>query len=347
MNTSGPSTNLDLVRSVAISAVLFDHVSRQLGHPWFGGVGRAGVLMFFVHTALVLMFSLERLKSRGPSVTIPFYIQRAFRIFPLCWFAIALVLIFHVAPALGPSEFHWEGWRWVIANVLLIQNVTFSSFIIGPLWSLPYEVQMYLVLPAVHVIARRKKAVRWLIAISIFSIAFTIALNRVYVAKYGFHYDDNMLHSPLTYFVPCFLSGVLAFTLSRTHHLNLSPLVLPAFLLIFIYFVYRPPIWHTDYLACMALGALLPQVSEFQFEALRIIAFNIAQYSYGLYLFHAPLLWIVFTRFALSGTAGWPLFIGLAAGVSYLSYWSVEKPMMRNGQKLARRMVQESQPVAA
>jgi peptidoglycan/LPS O-acetylase OafA/YrhL len=79
------SANLDLLRSVAVLLVLVSHIPVALGHAdgrW--GVvtlaGRYGVLMFFIHTSLVLMMSLERSERQGPALIRRFYIRRAFRI---------------------------------------------------------------------------------------------------------------------------------------------------------------------------------------------------------------------------------------------------------------------------
>lgn len=57
--------NLDLLRSMAVSFVLIDHTSWALGHHTFGrfdtgNLGVFGVYLFFIHTSLVLMWSLER-----------------------------------------------------------------------------------------------------------------------------------------------------------------------------------------------------------------------------------------------------------------------------------------------
>jgi peptidoglycan/LPS O-acetylase OafA/YrhL len=80
------------VRSVAVLAVLVTHVLQVTagckfdGHLAYGietySLGTAGVLLFFVHTALVLMQSLERTgttRSGWPLIRF-FYIRRAFRI---------------------------------------------------------------------------------------------------------------------------------------------------------------------------------------------------------------------------------------------------------------------------
>src|SRR5665213_2328994 len=63
------SSNLDLLRSIAVLLVLLNHVlsifqvDAGIGTlPWM--LGRVGVLMFFVHTSFVLMLSLERSRRR-------------------------------------------------------------------------------------------------------------------------------------------------------------------------------------------------------------------------------------------------------------------------------------------
>ena len=63
------------------------------------------------------------------------------RIYPL---SIVAVLSVSCMAILSGGIFDF---RVVIANLLLIQNITDSPSIPATLWSLPYEVQMYLILP--------------------------------------------------------------------------------------------------------------------------------------------------------------------------------------------------------
>ena len=60
----GPSANLDLLRSIAVLLVLAQHLCRRLNIDQVGWMpttwGVFGVLLFFVHTCLVSMYSLQR-----------------------------------------------------------------------------------------------------------------------------------------------------------------------------------------------------------------------------------------------------------------------------------------------
>ena len=43
----------------------------------------------------------------------------------------------------------------LISNLALTTNLTLSPLVLDPLWSLPWEVQMYAVLPALYLFFRR------------------------------------------------------------------------------------------------------------------------------------------------------------------------------------------------
>src|SRR5260370_14053273 len=86
------STNLYFLRSCAIFFLVlfhillyFQHTSTLRGHLNLMPFGHFGVLIFFVHTSLVVLFSLERQDSRTPGAPLftPFLIRRIFRIYPL------------------------------------------------------------------------------------------------------------------------------------------------------------------------------------------------------------------------------------------------------------------------
>src|SRR4051794_40660052 len=87
-------SNLDILRVVAILLVLAYHMDYAPAE-----LGRLGVLLFFVHTCVVLMMSLER---HGADA-VKFYVRRAFRIYPLSVVLIAVVVIFHLPPTNYPG----------------------------------------------------------------------------------------------------------------------------------------------------------------------------------------------------------------------------------------------------
>ncbi len=145
--------NLDVLRAMAVLSVLFAHSTAVMT---FGSdalrstvevrIGRFGVLLFFVHTALVLMMSMQRNSSISR-----FYIQRIFRIYPLSLFLVAMVLIFHIPPS-PPKTFAWPHPTRIVENVLLVQNfvlpvdysvalVIANNSLSSPMWSLPFEIQ--------------------------------------------------------------------------------------------------------------------------------------------------------------------------------------------------------------
>jgi peptidoglycan/LPS O-acetylase OafA/YrhL len=83
--------NLDILRSIAVLLVLLDHVLDMVAskhhlrvfHDFIGYSGRLGVLLFFVHTSLVLNFSLAQLQTSGWQLVRTFFVRRTFRLYPL------------------------------------------------------------------------------------------------------------------------------------------------------------------------------------------------------------------------------------------------------------------------
>lgn len=143
------SVNLDLLRALAVMAVFFAHLSGVLHNRSWGSLGRFGVILFFVHTSFVLMASLERLDKpdeSARSLAYAFWIRRFFRIYPLSVLFVVLVPIFHI-PSDPGLIYAWNGIKGFFSNLTLTQNLTYSGDILSPLWSLPLEVQMYLLLP--------------------------------------------------------------------------------------------------------------------------------------------------------------------------------------------------------
>src|ERR1700741_5259738 len=133
--------NLDLLRAVAVLLGLASHVyvfvtGKQV--PVNHRMGQLGVELFFVHTSLVLMQSLDRPRLTGSALFKQFYIQRLFRIYPLSIVFVSCIYFF------GPEQ--WSTLE-LFSNLTLTQNLTYSKVMSDPLWSLPLEVQMYIALP--------------------------------------------------------------------------------------------------------------------------------------------------------------------------------------------------------
>lgn len=316
------SANLDVLRAIAVLMVFCHHL---LEYGWFSerpvsGLGQFGVLIFFVHTSLVLMMSMER-----NSGALNFYIRRFFRIYPLSMFVVGLVVVMHI-PSNPAREYVWLG-KWnLLSNLALTMNLTHSPMALAPLWSLPIEVQMYVVLPLLFVVTRSARAAR------------NLAL--IWLALLPLAYFQPFMSGPhnILRFAPCFVPGILAYCLLGNWKPKLPWFLWPVFILA-IYVAYQrlDPRGY-GWLECLALGLAIPLFREVQVPAVRWVAGHIAKYSYGIYLFHLIAIYYCFDRLA---APTWLLVLASAAFTlvaSVVSYHLLEEPLIEFGRRVGHRL---------
>jgi peptidoglycan/LPS O-acetylase OafA/YrhL len=330
------SRNLDVLRAIAVIAVFIAHLSFNVFHrEYIGpfsahGLGKFGVLLFFVHTSLVLMFSLDR--TRSPRPFLNFYLRRAFRIYPLSIFCVLAVVALRI-PRMPDATFTWIGMRALAANLGLVQNLTASPDVIGPLWSLPFEVQMYIVLPFLYIAVQRWRSVRFVLMLCLAAIACQAF---VFVPHGRWLFD-------LIRYIPCFLSGVLAYQVGRRATARIPGWIWPILLTFLV--ALHCILWRNrresivanlaGYLICMLIGFAAPWFRELPRSPVTAAAHKIATYSYGIYLFHAPIMWLAF--FVLRGNAvlSWLTLSVLICVIPYLAFRYLEHPMIERGKELA------------
>ena len=339
-----PERNLDVLRAVAVLLVLADHlltiwdIYPQAISRW--EIGRMGVLLFFVHTSLVLMGSLER-EGDGGGVRgwVPaFYLRRAFRIYPLAIAAVCLALILGNPANVGSRLFLGHapapGAGTVLANLTLTQNLIGKPYLLSVLWTLPIEVQMYLLLPLFFLIARRGPG-------SVCAALAATAGAGLLVRFSGFR---GMWHLGMVTFAPCFVAGVLAYALLRARVRPrlpgwVWPGVLAACVPLFLAFAPSPLTPERGWLFCLGVGCAIPQVANLGESRFTRAAKVICTYSYGIYLLHEPVLWLSFTVLhgILPVPLQWLVCAALLVLLPAVAYRMVERPGIQLGKRLASR----------
>lgn len=95
-----------------------------------------------------------------------------------------------------------------------------------------------------------------------------------------------------------------------------------------------------DWVFCGTTGLAVPFFAEIQGRCLNAITRNIAQYSYGIYVCHVPVLWLCFDRLHLgNAAANAMLSVLLTALLSFALYHFLEQPGIRLGKLFATRLV--------
>lgn len=350
--------NLDLLRSLAVLSVVATHFWQQSNavHLWNFSDGTrrlffevslnlsfTGVMFFFVHTCLVLMLSMHRAPDAHRWRN--FLIRRAFRIYPLCWATILLVL------ATGLTDqpegwLHTLGWRGIVANFLLVQNMLhrgLNTSVIAPLWSLPWEVQMYLLLPFFFNLFRRFD--RFCVALGVW-LGATVLMEVVALKSIPLH---TYLHG--TFYIPMFVGGMVAYRAlvcePAKQYRGILPAAIWPFFILSLFALQCCLMGRSelrsafgggvDACICLLLGLAIPVFAQLKAKWIVIPTQQIAKYSYGIYLLHMPVL--VFVLHYLSGL---PLalmalvFLSLTALLSYASFNLIEDPLIRLGKRLTQ-----------
>lgn len=351
------SRNLDFLRAIAVLLVLVDHSFMAAGlatrYPEVWDMGRLGVLIFFVHTSLVLMFSLERSEQTNTgNLFRDFYIRRAFRIYPLSIFFVLAACAFAMPQTPGGAPAARSASQ-IFANLLLVQNIAGRTNVISPLWSLPLEIQMYVVLPFLYIFAKRHSAT------AIFKIGCAAALIGLpYDWAVSMHLVRGLDRLNIFYFAPCFIAGVMAYRLSKKRTLAvrwwLWPVAVAAIVAIYAFWQTLLPNSTNPYpayrawLVCWMLGALIPQFQEMRLGWLRTASHYVAKYSYGIYLGQVAALWIGFTFWPHADSPfKWIMSILLLGGIAVAGYHAIEHPGILLGKLVASRSERKRAQVAA
>ena len=319
--------NLDFLRAIAILLVVLDHTLlaqhiMTLGHWQSEWIGVMGVCWFFVHTSLVLMWSLQRKPH-----TLDFYIRRIFRIYPLAIAAILVTVLVHAPIGGSPNHFftyYPASPLQITADILLIQNLILSNPFLGVMWSLPLEVDMYILLPALFFFVRRNFSLWPLLAFWMLAVG---------VARPQVIWGNIFITV-----VPCFLPGIMAYVLFQRTHPRLPAWLFPVFLFSILgAFMVDPGVKH-QWPACLVLGLGLPFFRQISAAPLIRVSHEVAKYSYGIYLTHSFGLVIGF--YLLRGRPVWlQIFSTLlsTAVFSVIAYHALEKPLIDVGARLALR----------
>jgi peptidoglycan/LPS O-acetylase OafA/YrhL len=335
--SANKDSNLDFLRGFAVLLVVFAHLGEFFDFhrfgPWLlgGFAGTLGVMIFFVHTSCVLMMSLERqYAANRRKLFASFMIRRCFRIYPLSMLSVGIVAAFHIPQAII-SGHHFVGWRFdggdVFSNLFLVQNFSFRVSILGPIWSLSYELQMYLFLPLLFLAIRGSQSIWRALAIGTLALAVSVI---------ALHYSTT---PNLALYVPCFMPGILAYQLQRKNRA-----CIPAWLwavsvpvMAAIYLLgptQRVRVWAT----CLVLGLCIPFFRQLTSHWMTVPSALIARYSYGVYLTHYTLIWLVFERFGFLPTiAKWAIFPSLLTALSVSLYHFIELPLTNMGRNISER----------
>ncbi len=323
------STNLDCLRAVAVLCVVVYHALTWAGIYDLPALGRFGVVLFFVHTACVLMQSLERLESpalTGGRLVGSFAIRRAFRIYPLSMAVLLLIAAAHLP--IGPTFAYARiSAAELFANLALANHFTGSRYLLNVLWSLPVEVEMYCLLPFLYFAVRR-----WGVR--------SLALAYVGFVWASFYVPARPSRASIVIFGPCFLGGILAYWIAPSVR-KFPAWVFPAVLACLIAVFCRPgDASKVDtrmvraWICCGVLGLAIAGTKQLPRTWLTNGCHRIAQYSYGIYLTHPLAL-------PLAAMLGLPLWarpmavMMIGIGLPVLLYYVIEHPMIRVGATVA------------
>ncbi|MER9911511.1 acyltransferase [Mesorhizobium sp. M0050] len=332
---------LDGLRFLAFAMVFFFHFSAGPAYPTVNmlqGQGWVGVEVFFTLSAFLLfsLFEQEQLNAGRISISL-FYTRRLLRVYPLMMvFSIAMLLLYGTANSsaygwlLSLASFVGNFVYWFPEKAMSVPNT-------GHLWTLSYEFQIYLILPLLFLAYRTvgKRA---------FVTALLCALPICLLGRAGFA-----------------LSGI------SIQPIYVTPLLRPestiAGLLIALGVTRGFPIWTVAAaFVCSAISLVaLPDLhtatgSVFAFLTASLFAgsvLHLALYakrigiilrwaplaylgriSFGLYVFH---LWAFVQGMSLlrktsipeSYTTRWMAGMAFCIAVATISYYCLERPILR------------------
>jgi peptidoglycan/LPS O-acetylase OafA/YrhL len=327
--------NFDLIRLAAALQVVLVHGAEHLdlaNTPLIGALTYVpGVPIFFIISGYLVSSSFRR------SSDVRRYVKsRILRVYPALW--VCLIVGVLVAMLVGVSFLRWQTVPWIAAQLTIVQfyNPDFLSgfgvgVLNGSLWTIPVELQFYIILPFVlKALDRVARPTIWLVV----TIVVGAVVAQAYNALEGGSLLAKLAQVTLAPHLYMFLIG----TLLQEHEATVKRMVGGRVLPIFVMFAAGTVVltWlgfstagnRLNPASVLLLAALVMSVA-YSSPALshRVLKGN--DISYGLYIYHM----LVINVFVQLGWLGshWLLWavVVLSAVLAAASWVIIERPALR------------------
>ena len=345
---------LDALRGLAALAVGYFHMAMSIseqGLPLSPGeapvmdlltlgldLGKAAVVLFFTISGFIVPISLSR---GGHAPVRRFLFSRFFRLYPLYWLALALCLLVSLLQA------HDWPLRTILANLTMVQGFMGFPDINGVAWTLQIEMVFYVLCLGLFLSGRLDSVQSQFLAVMAFlAVGLALAVLR-YVLVLKLPVALPLALSVM--FFGCLWRGYViedrtdARRASFRALLAFAVLLPPICLLAYNHdFGYNETWWRylVTYFVSLSLFALCTTVLRMN---LRPLAW-LGAVSYSIYLLQSPIWGLT----SILGLAPFPIpygahlyiavVMGITVGISALTYYWVEKPMISLGRRLADSM---------
>jgi peptidoglycan/LPS O-acetylase OafA/YrhL len=330
---------MDFVRSLAAFAVVFEHSLDKVFPPYFTishnyfNLGKFGITIFFLVSGFVIPLSLER----GHSLK-RFWVHRFFRLFPLYWFSLAIVIglyllgVTSVIDNVFPDHLLKNG----LINITMLQGVAGVPSAIGLYYTLTIELLFYFACSFLFLARRLEDSykISWgllILASSAWILGPLVLHRRMEMAG---------LFAGVTLFMGTTIYRLYQGKVSlRKFNVLLIALLLSTSVGIWLNYVYlhkSDPVQHFSFIAIFAawfsayalfLGAYA--LRKYQFPR---IGLWFGRISYSVYLLH-PIILLSLYR----GRGGFLFVAGvmlLTIVVAQLSFKFIESPMIALGKRI-------------
>ena len=297
----------DLIKGFAILWVVIFHVLFDFTNLYCGkddilnGLlckillhGSLGVDLFVILSGYLLSRSCAGKKNIYWG---EFLKNRLWRIFPLYWFAIFLVITLATIRANGSNSLNWLS---IGSHVLGLHGLTPYIFDIqGVWWFITLILQLYIIFPLIYKLIEKYN----IYVIFVFSILFMICARFADAANVNTNYS-------LFAFIPVFLYGIIIgkndFELKYKYSIPLFSLCLSSiFLFILIINLEKYSVWSSFFgliRSYISIGIFITLCFIFNLvKKYKIFCFVFSAYgkhSYGIYLFHRVFIYKFITFFS-------------------------------------------------
>lgn len=359
--------SLDYLRGLmALSVVIYHYTSWSMSSGssvdvigsqfLLGKLGIYAVSVFYILSGISLAYIYDGKISSTRHVA-AFAVKRVFRIFPLFWIAVTCMLVFNwLTTIINGQVYDFPYYKAFLNYTLLFGFIEPTAYLSTGAWSIGNELVFYAILCLTYLISSTYKYLFPLIVI------MSIAVG----AYFAFSTIDSTL--PLseqwpTYINPfnqlfLFMCGAAVGKYAPRMNIKSAPLLLIAIFTAcsFIFYpVYgdkinlvsgfnRMVISAICVLFVFSLYKLNPSYDNLATNALR----KLGEISYSIYLMH-PIVAIPVTfaakRLGLSSGYGYAASFVCVMIVGFITYYMIEKPMMRVGANIATWLKKDELPV--